>query len=233
MTQASSSPPAIEAIDKYGLKATFFISTGRENVKELWPRLEKAVQDGHEIGAHSRMHRCSWPDTPQFCAEAYSDAEIAGVRDDILENTPKPYVWAWCYPCGLCAGYSEVQRKLAQPGYLVARNYPNEARDGHVVPDLQTWDQNAYSATYTRAAQKIGGIAKSGRIDVAQLNAKFDEVYRKGGIYNLMSHPQWLDYGPDRFMVFLCCSIKPSSSLTTAGFSAATSYFSDGSTVRL
>jgi hypothetical protein len=34
---------------------------------------------------------------------------------------------------------------------------------------------------------------------VSALNATFDEVYQAGGIYNLMSHPQWLDYGPDQF----------------------------------
>jgi hypothetical protein len=47
--------------------------------------------------------------------------------------------------------------------------------------------------------QKRGGAAKSEIIDVAVLNAKFDEVYERGGIYNFMSHPQWLDYGPDGF----------------------------------
>ncbi len=85
---------ALEAIDKYGLKATFFISTGREPITQLWPRLQQAVLDGHEIGAHSRTHRCSWPDTPRFCAEAYSESEIAGARDDILKNTSQPHVWA-------------------------------------------------------------------------------------------------------------------------------------------
>ena len=31
------------------------------------------------------------------------------------------------------------------------------------------------------------------------MNAKFDEVYRNGGIYNFLSHPQWVDYGPEGF----------------------------------
>lgn len=191
--------PTLDAIDKYGLKATLFISTQREGIAQLWARLEKAVQDGHEIGSHSRTHACRWPDTQQFCGAAYSESEIAGSRDDILKNLSQPYVWAWCYPCGLCAGYPEVQQKLAKAGYLVARNYPDEAHDRHVLPDMQTWDSNPYNANYTQVAQKIGGIAKSGRTDVAQLDAKFDEVLVKGGIYNLMSHPQWVDLGPDRF----------------------------------
>ena len=47
--------------------------------------------------------------------------------------------------------------------------------------------------------QEKGGIAKSGRTEVPELNAKFDEVYQRGGIYNFLSHPQWLDYGADKF----------------------------------
>jgi hypothetical protein len=81
----------------------------------------------------------------------------------------------------------------------VARNYPDEPHDGHIMPDLQTWDANPMNAGYTQVVQRRGGAAKTERIDVATLNAKFDEVYQRGGIYNFMSHPQWLDYGPDGF----------------------------------
>src|SRR5437870_6630659 len=45
----------------------------------------------------------------------------------------------------------------------------------------------------------MGGIAQNGRTGVSEVNAKFDEIYARGGIYNFMSHPQWLDYGPDGF----------------------------------
>jgi hypothetical protein len=47
--------------------------------------------------------------------------------------------------------------------------------------------------------QKRGGAAKTQIIDVPDLNAKFDEIYQRGGIYNFMSHPQWLDYGSSGF----------------------------------
>jgi peptidoglycan/xylan/chitin deacetylase (PgdA/CDA1 family) len=190
---------AIDAMDKYGIKATVFVSTERQPIAQLWPRLRQAIRDGHEIGSHSRRHQCQWPDTLAFCFRAYTDYEVSGSRDDILRNTDQPHVWSWCYPCGNCAPQDFVHRKLARAGYLVARNYPGEAQDGHLVPNLQTYDNDVYNATYTQVAQKKGGIAKSGRTDVPALNAKFDEVYQAGGIYNLMSHPQWLDYGPDQF----------------------------------
>jgi hypothetical protein len=88
---------------------------------------------------------------------------------------------------------------LARAGYLVARNYPDEPHDGHVVPNLQTYAKDWYNAAYTQVVQKVGGIAKHGNTDVPTLNAKFDEVYKRGGIYSFMSHSQWLDFGPDQF----------------------------------
>jgi peptidoglycan/xylan/chitin deacetylase (PgdA/CDA1 family) len=189
----------IDAMDRYGIKATIFVSTEREPISSLWPRLQKAYENGHEIGSHARRHQCKWPDDKEFCEKAYSDYEIGGSRDDLLKNTTQPYIWSWCYPCGNCANYDFIQKRLAAAGYVVARNYPDEREDGHVVPNLQTWDENPHNAAYTQVVQKLGGIPKSGNTDVPKLNAKFDEVLKNGGIYNFLSHPQWLDYGAESF----------------------------------
>jgi len=186
-------------MDKYGIKATLFVSSQTGDIQQMWPRLQRAIASGHEIGSHSRTHQCRWPETPEFCAKAFSDSEVAGSRDDILKNTNQPYVWAWCYPCGLCAANESVHEKLERAGYLVARNYPDESHDGHVIPNLETYASDRYNAAYTQVVQKIGGIAKRGNADVAQLNVKFDEVHQRGGIYSFMSHAQWLDFGPDDF----------------------------------
>jgi peptidoglycan/xylan/chitin deacetylase (PgdA/CDA1 family) len=201
---------ALDTLDKYGIKTTIFVSTEEDpppedrfitqlQVKALWPRLKQAVNNGHEIGSHSRTHPCRRPDTEAFCAEAYTDAELKGSRDDIRKRTQQPYVWTWCYPCGNCANYDFIQKRIAAAGYIVARNYPNEAQDGHIVPDLQTWDANPFNAAYTQVVQKRGGAAKTERLDMNLLNGKFDEIYQRGGIYNFMSHPQWLDYGAEAF----------------------------------
>jgi peptidoglycan/xylan/chitin deacetylase (PgdA/CDA1 family) len=207
-------PKAIDALDTYGIKATIAVSTQREPISRLWPRLRQAVESGHEIASHSRRHQCRWPDSESFCREAYSQDELAGSRDDILAHTDQKYVWTWVYPCGHCANYEFVHRRLNLAGYLVARNYPDEMRGGILVPDLQTWALDPYNAAFTQVVQKKGGVAPAGRTELADLNAKFDEVYKteagardartlnrpvEGGIYQFMSHPQWLDYGPDKF----------------------------------
>ena len=67
-----------DAMDKYGIKGTFFISTEQDPPPEerffnqlqvwlLWPRMQKAVENGHEIGAHAVTHPCHRPqsDTDQ------------------------------------------------------------------------------------------------------------------------------------------------------------------------
>jgi peptidoglycan/xylan/chitin deacetylase (PgdA/CDA1 family) len=203
-------PATIDAMDKYGVKGTLFISTEQDppaeerfftqlQVWNLWPRLERAVADGHEIGSHARTHPCRRPDTAEYCSGAYTDDEVKGSRDDILRRTKQPYVWTWCYPCGHCANHDFIRKRIAEAGYIVARSYPDEPNNGHLVPNLQTWAPDFYNAAYTQVVQKRGGSATTEIIDVATLNAKFDEVYAAGGIYHFLSHPQWLDFGPDGF----------------------------------
>ena len=187
-------PDAIRALDRYDIKATFFISTAREAADELWPVLARAVQSGHEIGSHARTHPCQFPPDQKFCFLSYSDYELIGSRDDILARVDQPHVWSFAYPCGLCNEYDFVHRKLQHAGYLVARIYPDESNGGHLVPNMNAWGDDRYRATYTQSVQKKGGIAPEGRTDVTAINAKFDEVYKQGGIYNFLTHPSWLDY---------------------------------------
>lgn len=192
-------PACLDALDRFGIKASVAISTRRGPILELWVRLRKAIEDGHEIASHSRNHQCQWPDTAEFCRRAYSRDEVEGSRQDILANTAQPYVWSWVYPCGNCAGYEFVHERLRSAGYLVARNYPDEPRGGILLPNLQTWALDPYDAGFTQVVQKRGGIAPAGRTDVPELNRQFDQVYENGGIYHFVSHPQWLDYGPESF----------------------------------
>lgn len=202
-------PDSIDVMDRYGIKATIFVSTENDPAPEdrfftqlqisgLWPRLRKAVENGHEIGSHSRQHSCKKPDNETFCDAAFNDYEVKGSRDDILRLTLQPYVWSWCYPCGNCAEYAFVQKRIADAGYIVARNYPNELTNGHVKPGVDRWDSNPMNAGYTQVVQHRNAN-KPDTIDLGALNATFDDVYQRGGIYHFMSHPQWLDYGPEGF----------------------------------
>jgi hypothetical protein len=45
------------------------------------------------------------------------------------------------------------------------------------------------NAAYTQVVQKEGRVRQDERTDVAVLDAKFDEIYQRGGIYNFLSPP--------------------------------------------
>lgn len=190
-------PDALAVLDRYGVKATFFINTHR--AEELWPVLERAVNNGHEVGSHTRTHPCQFPPDRWFCFLAYSNDELIGSRDRILAQVDQPHVWSFAYPCGQCPEYAFVRGKLRHAGYLVARVYPDELIGGQLAPGMNTWDRRPYRALYTQAVQNKGGISPEGRTDVALINGTFDEVYEAGGIYNFLTHPNWLDYEPGSF----------------------------------
>ena len=60
-------PASLDAIDRYGIKATAFANTESNSMPRLWPRLREAIEHGHEIGAQSRRHPCRLPDTAYSC----------------------------------------------------------------------------------------------------------------------------------------------------------------------
>ncbi len=52
----SQADKGIPLLDKYGVKATFYVMPGRVTERlEVW---KKAVQNGHEMGNHSLVHPC-------------------------------------------------------------------------------------------------------------------------------------------------------------------------------
>ena len=201
-----------DTMDKYGIKGTFFISTEEEPPPEerfhnqlqvwlLWPRLQKAIDSGHEIGSHAVTHPCGRPPSEAWCSAAYTEKELTESRDVLLRRTSQPYIWTWAYPCGHCADFPEIQKRIAGAGYIVARSYPNESLGGHLRPDLQTWAENPFNATYTQVVQRAGGRRGTppAAVEVPPLNAKFDEIYANGGIYHFMTHPQSIEFGPQGF----------------------------------
>src|SRR5258707_2469046 len=70
---------SIDAMDKYGVKATIFVSTEQDpapedrfftqlQVRELWPRLRQAAADGQEISFQSHQQHCQRPDYAAWCS---------------------------------------------------------------------------------------------------------------------------------------------------------------------
>jgi len=203
-------PNAIDAMDKYGIKATIFISTDEDPapeerfltqlmVKELWPRLKQAVDNGHEIGSHSQTHPCRRQETEAACSEAYTPAEVTGSRDVILKRTQQPYVWTWCYPCGTCANLETIQKRIAAAGYIVARNYPMSPMTGTsspicrhgmrtlLMPLIRKWFRSEAARPRVRSSMSPSSMpssTKSTRTRASTISCRIRN---------------WLDFGPENF----------------------------------
>lgn len=94
---------AVPALERHGLRATFFITDVRKN-PEPWSAL---LKNGHELAAHTLKHPCprSYDFVPEGDAnEDYDATRMAKELDDDLEmlaslGEKAPYTFA--YPCGI------------------------------------------------------------------------------------------------------------------------------------
>jgi len=93
----------IPLLDKYGVKATFYVSP--VNMKQRLEGWKKAVANGHDIGNHSLRHPCTinygWP--PEAALEYYTLRKMTEELDsasivinDLLGIKPVSFA----YPCG-------------------------------------------------------------------------------------------------------------------------------------
>ena len=93
----------IPLLDKYGVKATFYISPGSTlNRLDAW---KKAVKNGHEIGNHSVLHPCSgnflW--SRSRALEDYTLERMKNELDSanrLIKETLGVDAVSFGYPCG-------------------------------------------------------------------------------------------------------------------------------------
>ena len=98
---------AVPALDKAGIKATFFIPCGNwlvTNRPEAWTAMSK---NGHELASHTMTHPCSKSYSfvkPGQGLEDFDEARITAELDDSLKiltrltGSAGPFTFA--YPCG-------------------------------------------------------------------------------------------------------------------------------------
>lgn len=75
---------AVPALDAAGLKATFFLSSVRD---EDVPRWRKVARAGHELANHTIFHPCAaadFPADPRYTSEAYAPATL--IREIAQQN---------------------------------------------------------------------------------------------------------------------------------------------------
>lgn len=93
----------IPLLDKYGVKATFYISPS--NMLKRLESWKKAVANGHEIGNHSLVHPCSG--NFEFARnKALEDYDLNSMMAELdsasrlIKETLGVYPFSFAYPCG-------------------------------------------------------------------------------------------------------------------------------------
>ena len=99
----SQADKGIPLFDRYGVKATFYISPGAMMERlEIW---QQAAQNGHEIGNHSLHHPCSgnFPWARNRALENYTVEKMRAELDSasrLIKELLGAYPVSFAYPCG-------------------------------------------------------------------------------------------------------------------------------------
>ncbi|MBN1348837.1 polysaccharide deacetylase family protein [candidate division KSB1 bacterium] len=117
---------ALPALDKYNLKATFYIVPNGAQWEECRSQWERVGANGHEIANHTLSHICS----NNFLGKTggLEDRTLAEIEADILaaqqrleQIAPHQKQWTFAYPCY----NTDVGRGMSRQSYipLVARHF--------------------------------------------------------------------------------------------------------------
>lgn len=97
---------ALPQLDRYGLRATFFLSGSREKLESQKEKWFEAFQAGHELAAHTLIHPCDRSFSFVQPGKALQDYDRVRMAEELDENVVVlralgargPFSFA--YPCG-------------------------------------------------------------------------------------------------------------------------------------
>lgn len=161
---------AIPALDRHGLKASFYLTLAAGPVRARLPEWRAAAGNGHELGNHSLFHQCSargagreWVEPAQdldATSVAQMQAQLA-LASTVLHALDGSTEFTFTAPCG---------DRLARDG-----DYIDAVADmflgikmvgGSVVPDMLALDPAAVPAIVpvdASGAELIGLVEEAGR----------------------------------------------------------------------
>jgi peptidoglycan/xylan/chitin deacetylase (PgdA/CDA1 family) len=159
----------IPLLDKYGVKATFFISPG--SMLQWIDKWRKAVNNGHEIGNHSVLHPCSgnflW--SRSRALEDYTLERMKTELDSanrLIKETLGVDAVSFAYPCG----QTFIGRGINTPSYvpLIAmmfesgRGWLNEAPNDPAYCDFAQLNATELDGKTFEQVLKLIETAKAG-----------------------------------------------------------------------
>ena len=168
----------IPLLDKYNVKATFFVNTGR--LKKSLESWQKAAANGHEIANHTATHPCSgnFPWARHKALEEYTLEKIAQDIDDASDTIEhligeRPVTFA--YPCGQMfigrgAG-QESYAPLIATRFIAGRGGMDEAPNDPLYCDMS----------------RLYGMQSDG-YDFSYIKSLIDKTVEMGGWLVLVGH---------------------------------------------
>lgn len=182
-------PKILELLADFDLQATFFVPGW--TAERHTARCEAILKGGHEIGHHGYLHEWIDPDYPDREVEALDRGLEALQR--VLGVRPAGYR----SPAGETS--PNMIRLLADRGFLYDTSmmdtitpYRHRLDDGRPGPIELPWRWMIDDAVYTLFSIKTPRalFPPSQILDTWQ--TEFEEIYRWGGLYDLVMHPQFI-----------------------------------------
>ena len=177
---------AIPALDRAGLKGSFYLKLASPSLARRMPEWRAAAARGHELGNHTLFHQCSaaLPDrawvTPEDDIDTTSAARlVAQIRlgNTMLHAIDSRDERTFTVPCGDVLAAGENYVKLIHGDFVAIKS-----GFGGVVPDMAALDP------YSVAVDAPDGATG------AQLIALVQEATRRGTMINFTFHGIGGDY---------------------------------------
>ncbi|OYU32356.1 MAG: polysaccharide deacetylase [Comamonadaceae bacterium PBBC2] len=138
---------AIPALNRHGLKASFYLTLGSETVSQRLADWRKAAAQGHELGNHTLFHQCSRsaPDRDWVSVDNDLDTTSVGrlvaqirVGNTLLHAIDGQRVRTFTTPCGDLNAAGEPYLKEIQGDFVAMKT-----KFGGLVSDMSTLDPHA------------------------------------------------------------------------------------------
>lgn len=180
-------PKIVELLEQEGLKGSFYVPGW--TAEKYGQCMDLILKGGHEVGHHGYLHEWVDPDRPDLEREALEKGLEALKR--CYGITPKGYR----SPAGETT--PNMIRLLSEHGFLYDSSlmdhlnpYRHRLDDGTPGPIELPWHWSMDDAPYALFAIQSPRPIFTNEHILQVWKAEFDEVYRWGGMVNVVMHPQ-------------------------------------------
>lgn len=191
---------AVPALNRYGLKASFYLTLSSDTVRTRLAAWRKLAAQGHELGNHTLFHQCSGSQPDRSWVSADKDLDtvsvaqlVAQIRvgNSMLQAIDGQRARSFAAPCGDLNAAGEPYLKALEDDFVAMKS-----AFGGVVPTMQTLDPYAVGVevvTDMRGEQLIALVQRAAEAGT-MVNITFHGV---GGDYLAVSreaHDALLQY---------------------------------------